>query len=103
MEGLLSRSLRALLRRLGAGRAVHARELASSLCLARARWITATFANARLAGPAADVPLTARSASATDAAACFRTLGLESTHRLEMAPKALAQCGHCSFPGPERP
>ena len=60
---------------------------------------TATVANARLAGPAADVPLTARSASATDAAACFRTLGLESTQRLEMAPKALAQCGHSFVPG----
>ena len=58
--------------------------------------LTATAEKARPAGSAAGVSRSARSASPTDAAACLRTLGRPSTHRLLIAAKGLAQCSQFS-------
>mmetsp|Transcript_12057 Transcript_12057/g.44823 ORF Transcript_12057/g.44823 Transcript_12057/m.44823 type:complete len:227 (-) Transcript_12057:117-797(-) len=58
---------------------------------------TATSAKARPAGTAAGVSRSARRVSATAAAACFRTLGRPSAHRLLSAVNGLPQCSQLSI------
>ena len=56
---------------------------------------TATVANARLAGPAADVPLTARSASATDAVSFEQFVAAEQLEMDDAGDDTKQNLGAC--------